>query len=337
MKRTRILIPAAVAAALVLAGCSAASGPSEDANGEACAPAGEASQAVKVSGDAGGELTLDAETPLKATQVERSVLTNGEGEVPETDASVNVAVTYFNGSTGDIVTQIPEAPLPNSQEQLQAGGAAWMYDAVRCSVPGQRVALAVPVEDALGGLTAEESGIPGLKDEDSVIAVFDFGEAVESAAEQCEELKPRDEKYPEVETFDDQAPEITIPECMEAPEELEVQVLEEGDGAVVKEGDEVSVQYRGIIWRTGEEFDSSWSRGEPASFPAREGKPEEGIDGVIRGFSEALIGQKVGSQIMSIVPAEDGGYGAARLQQMGHAPDDVMVFVLEIVDTQAAE
>ena len=53
--------------------------------------------------------------------------------------------------------------------------------------------------------------------------------------------------------------------------------------------------------------------------------------------SLTLEGQKVGSTIMSIVPADDGGYGAEQLQQMGHEPDDVMVFVLDIVDTSSAK
>ncbi len=51
---------------------------------------------------------------------------------------------------------------------------------------------------------------------------------------------------------------------------------------------------------------------------------------MIGGFQKALVGQTVGSQVMSIVPAEDGGYGAQQLASMGHEPDDVMVFVLDI-------
>ena len=76
-------------------------------------------------------------------------------------------------------------------------------------------------------------------------------------------------------------------------------MLKQGDGEVVQPGDTVTVQYKGVLWRNGEMFDSSWSRGAPASFQTT---------GVVKGFQKALEGQKVGSQVIAIVPPADG-YG----------------------------
>nr|WP_256448984.1 FKBP-type peptidyl-prolyl cis-trans isomerase [Leucobacter chinensis] len=112
-----------------------------------------------------------------------------------------------------------------------------------------------------------------------------------------------------------------------------------GKGDEIKPGDTVFVHYRGVIMRTGEEFDSSWSRGEFSHFNAATDEEAAEVGAklpVIRGFRDALVGQTVGSRVMSIVPAEDGGYGGERLKSMGHEEDDVMVFVLDILGSMPA-
>ena len=51
-----------------------------------------------------------------------------------------------------------------------------------------------------------------------------------------------------------------------APTEFKVAVLTQGSGAIVKKDQQVTVHYTGSVWG-GEKFDSSWDRGEPATFP----------------------------------------------------------------------
>lgn len=337
MKHTRVMIPAALAAALLVSGCSGGGDGdvTADAAGEDCAVSGSASKAVQVEGDFGGDLELTSDTPIESTELERSVLIEGDGEhTPEEGANVTAALSIFNGRTGDLIEHSPAGqPLPNSSQAV----APWVYEAVRCSVQGQRAAITLPATEALGGAPSDQ-GVEGLEDDDTVVLVMDV-ESVDPPTldeEEQEKLPKKAEGTPQdppaglpgVELDDDGAPTITIPEGTEPPTELTIETLIEGDGEEVQPGDRVYVNYRGVIWRTGEEFDSSWSRGEPADFVTT---------GVIGGFTEALEGQKVGSQVMSVVPAEDGGYGADGLQQMGHEPDDVMVFVLDILGTVHAE
>jgi FKBP-type peptidyl-prolyl cis-trans isomerase len=81
------------------------------------------------------------------------------------------------------------------------------------------------------------------------------------------------------------------------------------------------VQYQGTNWRTGEIFDQSWGRRIPASF---------NTEGVVNGFKQALVGQKVGSQVVVMIPPADG-YGEAGNPQAGIEGTDVLVFVIDIL------
>ena len=336
MKRSALLTTL-VAGALLLTGCSVGgSGSSDSATGGECVAPGAASDAIVVEGE-GEELALSSGTPVESDAIERTVITEGEGESVADGEQIAVAMTYFNGSTGDVVQQAPETPVVNSEEQL----AGWAYDAVRCASPGQRVAMVIPAQEVLGA-SPEEAGITDMEADDSFVIVMDFGETsvvpaacdisvfdegtLLAKAEGTEKKAPSG--FPAVELDADGAPTITMPEGEEPPTELSIATIIEGDGAEVQPGDCVAVNYRGVIWETGEEFDSSWSRGAATAFST---------DGVIGGFKEALEGQKVGSQVISVVPAEDGGYGAAQLEGMGHAPDAVMVFVLDIVGVNHAD
>lgn len=337
MKLTRVLIPLA-ATALLLTGCSAGGGANEDASGVACLAAGSASKTIEVSGDVGADLKITSKTPLTVEKSERSVLTAGEGDAPTAEQSIEVAMSMFNGADGTSLQQVPSSPIPATSDGL----AAWAYDGIRCAAPGQQVAIVVPYADVFGTNTPADVGLEKLTEDDSIVVVMEFGKITDGAAtgepgtlEPGDLLKKAEGKaveapagFPTVKLDADGAPTITMPTGVDPPTKLSVATLIEGDGETVKPGDRVYVNYRGVIWRTGEEFDSSWSRGEPTDFTT---------NGVIGGFKQALEGQKVGSQVISVVPAEDGGYGADWLVEHGYEPDDVMVFVLDILGTVHAE
>jgi FKBP-type peptidyl-prolyl cis-trans isomerase FklB len=73
---------------------------------------------------------------------------------------------------------------------------------------------------------------------------------------------------------------------------LEYHIVAEGSGAPPKSTDEVTVNYRGTLL-DGTEFDSSYKRGQPASFP---------VNGVIQGWQEALVLMKPGSKWELFIP-----------------------------------
>ena len=86
-----------------------------------------------------------------------------------------------------------------------------------------------------------------------------------------------------------------------APTELVVNDIVEGTGPAAADGDEVSVQYVGALYETGEEFDASWDRGQPFDLTLGGGT-------VIQGWDQGLVGMKAGGRRELIIPP-DLGYG----------------------------
>ena len=99
---------------------------------------------------------------------------------------------------------------------------------------------------------------------------------------------------------------------------LQYEVLEAGDGPMPAAEDMVTLHYRGTFI-DGTEFDSSYERGEPATF---------GVGGVIPGFSEALQLMPVGSKYRVVIPSELA-YGPQGQGEIG--PDATLVFEIELL------
>jgi len=78
-----------------------------------------------------------------------------------------------------------------------------------------------------------------------------------------------------------------------APTELVIRDLIEGEGTEAKPGDTVTVHYAGVEFESGEEFDSSWGRGETIQFPLR---------GLIQGWQDGIPGMKVGGRRELVIP-----------------------------------
>jgi peptidylprolyl isomerase len=116
-------------------------------------------------------------------------------------------------------------------------------------------------------------------------------------------------------------PDVQIPEGP-PPSELVSEDLETGDGDEAKTGDTVSVQYVGIDFETGEEFDSSWERGEPFQFQLGSGQ-------VIQGWDEGVVGMKVGGRRQLVIPP-DLAYGKEG-QPPSIGPNATLVFVIDLV------
>lgn len=122
------------------------------------------------------------------------------------------------------------------------------------------------------------------------------------------------------------APEVEIPDG-DPPDGLVVETIVEGDGPAVESGDLLLADYTGLLWEGGEEFDSSWSRGEPAAFGI-------GVGQVISGWDQGLVGQAIGSRVLLVIPP-DLGYGDDG--SPGGIPGGAtLVFVVDIRDTFAA-
>jgi FKBP-type peptidyl-prolyl cis-trans isomerase FklB len=104
--------------------------------------------------------------------------------------------------------------------------------------------------------------------------------------------------------------------------ELQYKVLTPGDGSSPKTNDMVTVNYRGTL-TDGTEFDSSYKRGQPATFP---------VNGVIRGWTEALQLMKPGAKWQLFIPPElaygERGSGATI------GPNAALIFEVELMSSQ---
>jgi peptidylprolyl isomerase len=107
-----------------------------------------------------------------------------------------------------------------------------------------------------------------------------------------------------------------------APTELTIKDLVVGEGAEATPGGTVEVHYVGVDFETGEEFDSSWNRGESITFPLR---------GLIKGWQDGIPGMKVGGRRQLTIPPELA-YGPAGA---GHRLSGrTLVFVIDLLDAK---
>ena len=97
------------------------------------------------------------------------------------------------------------------------------------------------------------------------------------------------------------------------------------DGAEIAAGDSASVQYVGVSWSTGREFDASWDRGaQPFSFPVGAGR-------VIAGWDRGVVGMRAGGRRLLVIPP-DLAYGA-QSPDPSIAPNETLIFVVDLEKT----
>lgn len=310
--RIRPLAALSVAAlsALILAGCSSAApeaSPSASATaGDLCGSAiasGSISDSVEVQGDAGQAATATFAAPLDITTPERTVLVEGTGDKIADGDLVNYGVTIFDATTGEVqTTEGYDAPLAPVVVSIGSGADQFFG----CATIGSRLVMALP------------------KTQSSAAAVWVLDVlGVSPKAAWGEDQAPTD-GFPTVELADDGAPTVTLPEG-DMPTAFEKAVLKKGDGAVVQNGDNVTVQYHGVSWNSGEVFDQSWGKA-PFSFVAG--------NGVVQGFTDAVVGETVGSQVIAVLPPAVA-YGEGEIND-NNLTGQTLVFVIDILAAEPA-
>jgi FKBP-type peptidyl-prolyl cis-trans isomerase/cyclophilin family peptidyl-prolyl cis-trans isomerase len=119
------------------------------------------------------------------------------------------------------------------------------------------------------------------------------------------------------------APAVPV-EVGPAPTHLVIKDLKTGTGAVVPKGATVTVQYIGVACSTGKIFDSSYSRGQPATFP---------LSGVIQGWTDGIPGMRVGGMRLLGIPSNQA-YGAQGSPPVIE-PNEALWFVVQMVNVGA--
>jgi peptidylprolyl isomerase len=107
-----------------------------------------------------------------------------------------------------------------------------------------------------------------------------------------------------------------------SPRRLQKEDIVKGRGRGAKSGDQVTVQYVGVSFSTGEEFDASWDRGEPFAFQLGQGN-------VIPGWDKGIVGMKKGGRRKLVIPPEQA-YGAEG-SPPAIGPNETLIFVVDLV------
>ena len=116
-------------------------------------------------------------------------------------------------------------------------------------------------------------------------------------------------------------PKVTPPGGA-APTKLVVKDLIKGTGPEAKAGQSVTVNYVGVLFNGGKEFDASWKRSEPFTFTLGQGQ-------VIPGWDKGVAGMKVGGRRELIIPAELA-YGPQGSPPV-IGPNETLIFVVDLV------
>lgn len=116
-------------------------------------------------------------------------------------------------------------------------------------------------------------------------------------------------------------PAVKIPEGA-PPTELEIEDVVHGEGPEATSGSTCTMQYVGVAWSTGKQFDASWDRGQPFTFQLGQGM-------VIGGWDQGVAGMKVGGRRRLTIPPHlgYGDRGAGRDIKGG----ETLVFVVDLV------
>jgi peptidylprolyl isomerase len=309
--RPLVLLSTVAVATLLLAGCSGDSEPdatpSSSASADVCSLAaepGEMSDSVTIEGSYGEVSTASFELGQTTDELQRTVVTEGDGDKVSDGDYVEYALSAFDADTGE---RLGDAGYVDG-EMLPAPitGESNLAQVIGCATVGSRLSVA----------------FPGNEQAAAQVYIIDVLGITPTAA--WGEEQPPVEGMPAVELADDGQPSVEVPEG-DAPTDLQISVLKEGDGPAVAAGDTTLLQYYGVSWNSGESFDSSWANGAPLSLNGNTYVP---------GFVQALEGQKVGSQVLVVIPPALA-YGEGEINETD-LTGQTLIFVIDILANQKA-
>ena len=259
-----------------------------------------------------------ATPPVNVTATTVKTLKEGTGDESTEGNKVTVRQALFLGKDGKQLQSDFESKDTPSFILQGTDTIPGLITALTGVKVGQRVLFAIPPAEAFGPNGRAEAGIGPT---DDLVVVADIL-AVGKVLKQAEGAAVAPVAGQPTVTFDaTNGPTIAVPKTA-APTALVSQNLIDGNGPEVKSGQTITVHYTGAVWTDGSVFDSSWTRKSPATFGI-------GTGNVIPGWDKGLVGKKVGSRVLLVVPPADG-YGD---QAQAKIPaNSTLVFVVDILD-----
>jgi peptidylprolyl isomerase len=332
--RIRIAAVSAVAAlalAAALTGCSGSGADSGSTSASptaiptvsaACVTNGSASDSVKVAGDFNVAPNVSMDAPLKVSKTQRTVVIPGSGDKAAPGSIVNVSFTLYNGTTGETVTSTGygagrTSPITVDASQVITG----LVKTLNCAQAGERVVGVIPASEAFGSAGSSQLGIPANQ---VIVIVADVVSLTPTKATGDPVTPPAG--IPTVTRAGDGKPTLKVPSGYKPPATTQIVTLIKGAGAAVAATDTVVIQYQGTNLANKKIFDQTWGA-----------SPYSGaVNGFVPGFTNAIVGQTVGSQVLAIIAPADGYGPQGGNSSAGIGKSDTLVFVIDILAAEPA-
>ena len=302
---------------LGLAACGSGSSDSEEA--------GASLSSVTIEGKQGAEPKVTFDGRLDGTKTETEVLVDGDGATVEDGQTVSANWWIGNGYTEEEAQSTWTKGGGSQDVELTKDVLPFLREAMIGNQVGDRVVILTSADDAFGA-----GGRPdlGIGNKDAVLAIVDILDTKKTVpptpaldGPQGEDKKPAGWAP----TLVEKGGVITGLDFSTAHKpsgKLIATTLVKGDGAKVKAGQTLTVDYLGQVYDAKAPFDESYSK-EPAEFPI-------GVGQVIKGWDERLVGRTVGSRVILEIPPADG-YGETGNEQAGIKGTDTLFFVVDIL------
>jgi peptidylprolyl isomerase len=305
LSRLRI-VSVAVIPLVFLAACSSANSGAK----------ANALDTVKVGGTAKAPTLVLNPKPLSVKTTTTKVITAGKGPTLTKANAIMFNYVLVNGKDGKQV-ETSYGKQPAGMDLSSASLLPGLSKGLTGQKVGSRLLLAIPPADAFG---AQGNTQAGFGPTDTVLFMIDLISASTPLATATGQAVPPKAGLPTAVVDGAKAAQITVPKTT-PPTTLVVQPLIKGAGPVVQKGQNIKVNYTGVLWKDGKKFDASADHG--SSFDTQIGAGQ-----VIAGWDKGLVGQTVGSRILLVVPPADG-YGSKGSTGIG--PKDTLVFVVDIL------
>ncbi|HWH26027.1 MAG TPA: hypothetical protein VNT53_05215 [Pseudolysinimonas sp.] len=332
MRRIPALIGVVAIVSAALAGCAGA----PDLGG--CTPvhgSGDASSTVTAAGKVGSQPSVDFPTPLIAESAQVSTIHAGSGSRIQAGQQVDFEFTAYDGRDGQKLSATGtnyDGVTPARAEAGQDDSA--ITEALTCAQVGERLAVVTTAADALGESGASSNNV---SPKSTVVIVVDIVAAYLGKADGINQL-PLD-GMPNVVTAVDGQPAVSVL-LQSPPQTTRFSTIKAGGGTVLKAGDRAVVHFSGWSWAAGaspalSDFASTWTSHSARTLPLEklrdtnfDGVPDAGIPA---GIVDGLVGQKVGSQVLIVIPPGKDGFPQGT---QGLPDGTTVIFVIDILGIQ---
>ena len=295
MRTVPVLAVTGALVAALLSGCSGV-----QASTGCVVDSGSASDLVTSIGRAGTEKAARFPTPLHPQSTQRTVVSEGTGTEIAAGDVVGYGMTIYDAQSGDVIAALPADYGTASASGVQVSNGQTTFalkglgSALRCTRLGSTVAVTLTARD-LGSLAQS-------KDAAWVVVMRPTRALPGSATGTPKSGEPG---FPGVVSLPDGRPGTTATDPNSAAlTRIRTEEVRSGTGATVRRGDLLFAEYLGVSYPANDEIANSWSESALTVVTADSQQSQKDIPGPV---AAELVGRKVGSRVVVLVPAKQGG------------------------------